>query len=294
MWRWELVSVDLLPAKEVTKVKKARTMRKKLQGHHKAIMNLIASVDKVTAWLQTKSDNSAKTTITGEKLKAAVSAAEEKVLKFEREEEKARLVKEAILLKQKSKADKLAEKLRQKEAEKKRQQEERAHRKAEAAKEREASKAKKEAEKLKKEAEKLKKQQEIEEKENKRKAGFLSFFGGAKKKQKLATSSASKDEPRKSMPTFDGDTFRKLINSSDTHVDTHPFAKCKMSARSRASMRPKTANVRVSVFVTVLSENAFAPQPYDEERVITVPNRYKFLGFHEDVSLLSFCFLPLT
>ena len=39
----------------------------------------------------------------------------------------------------------------------------------------------------------------------------------------------------------------------------------------------------MTTFVTVLSENAFAPQPYDEERVVIVPNRYKFLGFHEDV-----------
>jgi hypothetical protein len=42
-------------------------------------------------------------------------------------------------------------------------------------------------------------------------------------------------------------------------------------------------DVRVSVFVTTMSDNPFSQQPYDEEKIITVPNVYKFLGFHEDV-----------
>lgn len=53
MWRWELSSIDFLPQNEIGKVKKARAMRKKLQGHYRSIINLIAAVDKAMSWLQT-------------------------------------------------------------------------------------------------------------------------------------------------------------------------------------------------------------------------------------------------
>jgi len=280
MWRWELVSIDLLPQKESAKVKKARTIRKKLQGHHKATINLIAAADKAMAWIRNNASKSPSTLIAGEKLIAKVSEMEEKVLKFEREEEKARLLKEAKLQKEKSKADELADKQREKDSEKKRRDEEKAAKKLEAAKEREEAKRKKDEEK---ELEKMKKKQELEEKENKRKARMMSFFqqGSAKKKPKVASRRVSKDVPKDDVPCFDVDAFRKLIDSKDDHICSNPFAK--LSPRSKSSRRRQTAKVRVSVFVTVLSENAFAPQPYDEERTIVVPNRYKFLGFHEDV-----------
>jgi len=281
MWRWELVSIDLLPQKEVTEVKKARSVRRKLQGHHRAIMNLIAAIDKAIAWLQNGASKSS-TPAAKEKLTAKVSEMEEKVLKFERGEEKARLLTEAKLRKQKSNSQELVEKQREKDSDKKRQKEEIAQKKLEAAKEREETKRKKNEEK---ELEKQKKKQELEGKENKRKARMMSFFhkGAAKKKQKVVTISAVKEVAQESISTFDSNAFRKLINSQSHHVNTNPFAKAKLSPRSTASRRRQTQNVRVSVFVTVLSENAFAPQPYDEERIITVPNRYKFLGFHEDV-----------
>lgn len=223
---------------------------------------------------------------------AKVSDMEEKVLKFEREEEKARLIKEAKLRKQKSKTGELAEKQHEKgrleeerKADKKRKEEEKERKKTEAAKEREEVKRKKTEEKEQKES---KKKQELEEKENKRKKRMMSFFskGSVKKKQKVASAGAgaslSKDISEKvKISSFDCDAFRKSLNGDDAHIPTNPFAK--LSPRSKASRRRKTDKVRISVFVTVLSENAFAPQPYDEERIITVPNRYKFLGFHEDV-----------
>jgi hypothetical protein len=120
MWRWELSSLDLLPQGEANKVKKARTMRKKLQGHHKAIINLITTIDKASLWIQ----NSASTSISapapaaGETLTAKVSDMEEKVLKFEREEEKARLLRKSKLL------SKNTEDLAEKQREKQRQEEE--------------------------------------------------------------------------------------------------------------------------------------------------------------------------
>lgn len=116
---------------------------------------------------------------------------------------------------------------------------------------------------------------------------MMSFFskGSAKKKQKVAGISKplSKDVAKENVPSFDSDAFWKSIDSQDEHVCSNPFSKSKLSKRARASRQRKTKQVRVSVFVTVVSENAFAPQPYDEERIITVPNKYKFLGFHEDV-----------
>jgi len=293
MWRWELSSIDFLPANEVTKVKKARTMRKKLQGHYRSIINLIAAVDKAMAWLKNSSKSSTSTaSAAGDKLIAKVSDMEEKVLKFEREEEKIRLLKEAKLKKQKSKAGEVAGKQHEKErleeerrADKKRKDQEKEHKKAEAAKEREEAKRKKTEEKELKES---KKKQELDEKENKRKARMMSFFskGSVKKKQKVASNasvSLSKDVlAQVTIPSFDSDAFRKSIDShDDEHIPTNPFSN--LSSRSKASRRRKTNKVRISVFVTVLSENAFAPQPYDEERIITVPNQYKFLGFHEDV-----------
>ena len=112
---------------------------------------------------------------------------------------------------------------------------------------------------------------------------MMSFFskGSATKKQKVASSPSPKKAVQADASSFDSDAFRTQINSQDQHVLKNPFAK--HSKQSRESRRRKTGKVRVTVFVTTVSENAFAPQAYDEERVITVPNRYKFLGFHEDV-----------
>eukprot|EP00984_Skeletonema_dohrnii_P016702 scaffold7466_cov119-Skeletonema_dohrnii-CCMP3373.AAC.8 len=253
MWRWELSSIDLLPSKDAAKVKKARTARKKLQSHHKAVTNLISAIDKAVSSIEAKSSSS-------QKLIAKVSDMEEKVLKFEREEETARLLNKA-------KAQKQA-------AENAKKEEEKERKKIEAAKEREAAKQKKAEEK---EKEKLAKQQELEEKENKRKARMMSFFskGSAKKKQKLSSTPPKEDTiVCKENASFDSDSFRRLIDSESKHSST-PFTK--------ALRKRKTQNVRVSVFVTTMSDNPFSQQPYDEEKIITVPNVYKFLGFHEDV-----------
>ena len=267
LWRWELSSIDLLPQKEAAKIKKARTMRKKLQGHHKSIINLITAIDKATAWLQNSaSKTTAAATAAGEKLIAKVPTLEEKVLKYERDEETARLLKEAKAQKQKSKDDELAAKQEEKQRK---------------AKEREEAKRKKIEEK---ELEKLKKKQEQEEADNKNKKRMMSWFtGGTKKKQKKTstTISSPKIVKQAASSSFDSDAFRKLIDSQDEHVCKNPFAK--LSSQSRATRRRKTQTVRISVFVTVVPENAFTPQPYDEEKTIEVPNRYKFLGFHEDV-----------
>ena len=271
-WRWELSSIDLLPQKEAAKVKKARTTRKKLQSHHGAIFKLLSSIDNATKWLQknpTSSEPSPSVPVL-----AKVSDMEEKVLKFEREEEKARLLKEAKASQAKSKAEEQAAKQKEKErleqerlAAKKLKDEQ----KAAAAKEREEAKL--EA-KRKKEAEKLKQQREAEEKEAKQKKRMMSFFaaGNAKKKPKTHDTTAKTTLDEEVSTSFNGDAFRSMINSNKCHV-TAPFPK---------KRQQRTEEVKVSVHVTVVSDNPFGPQPYDEEKIISVPNKYKFLGFHED------------
>jgi len=282
MWRWELCSLDLIPQGEATKVKKARALRKKLQSQHRAISNLITAIDKALVYLHNKASTSA---LAGEAMVmiAKVSDMEEKVLKFEREEEKARLLKESKL----RSLNTMAEDLAAKQVEKARLDEEKRNEKLRLEEEKRIEKQRKEEEKEFKKAEVLrlkneeneKKKLELEEKEKKRKARMMSFFskGSPPKKTKVVNTSVISVQA----PSFDSDAFHKLIDSQDNHVDPNPFAK--RSPRSKASRRWKTNRIRVSVFVTVLSENAFAPQPYDEERVIIVPNRYKFLGFHEDI-----------
>lgn len=212
MWRWELSSIDLLPSKDASKVKKARTARKKLQSHHKAIINLISAIEKAVSSIEAKSSSS-------QKLIAKVSDMEEKVLKFEREEETARLLNKA-------KAQKQA-------ADTKKKEEEKERKKIEAAKEREAAKQKKAEEK---EKEKLAKQQELEEKENKRKARMMSFFskGSAKKKQKLSSTPPNENTiVCKENTSFDSDSFHKLIDSQSKHSST-PFAKVSRKRKTQS------------------------------------------------------------
>lgn len=317
-WRWELETIDLLPPKDASKVKRGRAVRRKLQNHHKAVFRLLSSIDDATKWLQNNGASAVPSASVP--VLAKVSDMEEKVLKFEREFEKARLLKEAKSKKQQGKSSESAEKQKEKERlaeekanEKKRKDgtcdsiyvvydilpmpdcsvtlgplttsilllsEEKALAKAEAAKEREDAKRNKA---LAKAEAARKEQQELEEKETKRKARMMSFFssGNAMKKQKSENSPAKASViATHSAASFDSNAFRLMIGSQEQHA-SKPFAK--LSQKSRASRQRKTKNVNVSVFVTVLSDNPFAPQPYDEERIISVPNKYKFLGFHEDV-----------
>ncbi len=219
MWRWELSSTDLLPSKDATKVKKARAVRKKLQSHHKAITNLISAIDKAVSSIETSSSSS-------QKLVAKVSDMEEKVLKFEREEETARLLNQA-------KAKKQAEDNAKKEEEKARKEAEKERKKVEAAKEREEAKQRKAEEK---EKEKMAKQQELEEKENKRKARMMSFFskGSAKKKQKTSSIVPQEDTiVSKDTSSFDSASFHRSIDSEHKHAFP-PFSKASRKRKTKS------------------------------------------------------------
>ena len=67
--------------------------------------------------------------------------------------------------------------------------------------------------------------------------------------QPMAIDSSSDD--------FDVESFRSQLNSGNSNA--RPFARLSKSAR--ASRRARTRRVQLSVFVTVLSDNPFEPQP---------------------------------
>ena len=72
-----------------------------------------------------------------------------------------------------------------------------------------------------------------------------------------------------------------MIDSQDEHVRKNPFAK--PSASSRVSWRRKTDRVRISVFMTVVPENPFTPQPYDEERVMAQFVQNNTVSFKDNI-----------
>ena len=49
MWRWELTTIELLPATLVKKAKKVVSERRKLQNFFKAVVKLLSSLDKADA-----------------------------------------------------------------------------------------------------------------------------------------------------------------------------------------------------------------------------------------------------
>jgi hypothetical protein len=116
MWRWELISLDLLPDNLKMTVKKARSVRRKLKNEEKSIIKLIQSINDAMSCIKTMSDQLKK-----QSLIAKVSLEEEKVLKFEREEEKARILNDTKRQRELQKA--IAK--QQRDLEKKRQDDER-------------------------------------------------------------------------------------------------------------------------------------------------------------------------
>ena len=301
LWRWELTTIELLPEGLVAKAKKARYARIKLRSFHRAVTKLLSTLDEADACFLA---SPASPKVKRDKVIAKVSADEEKVLRFEREEEKARLIREA-------KAQKEAEKVQrelQRQQEKERAEQEKAEAKAKREEERklekvkreeekkkaaedrermkqEAAKAREEAKLKKDEEEAEKKRKETQEKENKvkaQKALMLSFFGsGSPAQSKSKGRGKSLAQRAEAENSFDSDSFWKKIVSSDSDSATPPPFK-NLSTRAKESRKRKTKSVSVTVFATVLSSNPFQPQPYDEERVITIPNKYKYLQFHED------------
>jgi len=90
---------------------------------------------------------------------------------------------------------------------------------------------------------------------------------------------------RSSSSSFDVEAFRASLFQGSSAITSPPF--CSLSKPARQSRRRRTRNVTIPVTVTVYPDggehNPFGAQPYAEQQDLVVPNKYKFLSFHEDV-----------
>jgi len=307
MWRWEAVSLDLLSEGAAKEAKKARSARRKLQLHFNATAKLLGALDESIKLLQgppelTDTPRKAPSKENLEKAVGKISREEEKVLKFEQDAEKARLLTEAKKQKETAKEqekNRATEEKKRAAEERKREKEEAKQRKA-----REREEAKRQKEEISR-AEEEKRRAELERKDKERdrqKKRMMSFFAGVAKKAEngddAKSSLATEKESLKSIEhagseasnRFDSTRFRSCVDSQSC-IETVPFKS--LSTRAIASRRPKSKRVKMRVFV--LGQNAddpFAAQPaFSEERIVEVRNRNKFFRFQEDYRYASFCYL---
>jgi chromatin assembly factor 1 subunit A len=281
MWRWEVTTLELLPPECIANARKARSARRKVASNYSAILKLIKSLDEAEKMIFDPKLPDVDHTI------AKISRDEEKVLKFEREAEKLRLAEEAKTRKlQELEARKRA---KEEEAEEKRRQkedaaEERQRIKEEIARAREDAKRQKELEKEQKESEMKAKAQLKQMILIKQKASFKSFFAAPLKsatgKDREVIHSPEVAPLQDNSVAFDVQVFRSMINNSKSVV-APLFATLSTSAvRSR---KRRTKDVYVSVYTTVNpTEEEWDAQPYAEQQTIKIPNKYRFLSFHED------------
>lgn len=272
MWRWELISLDLLPDKLKSTVKSARSVRRKLKSQQKAIIKLIQSIDDAASCIKSMSDPSKK-----QILIAKVSVEEEKVLKYEREEEKARILNDAKRQREIQKA--IAK--QQRDLEKKRQDDEKRKEKERQDEIRKAEKAQKLEEKEKKKKEENDRKAAVEEKQKSR---MLSFFKKPPQSPKVSSSvnvhaCAPVTLSVAKTSSFDSHEFWRQLGVGE--CDMQPFAG-KLTSKAKQSKMCRVGRANVRVFVPTVSDNPFDQQVYDEERTISIRNKYKFLSFRED------------
>ena len=271
MWRWEVISETFLS--NASDVKKIRTARRKISSQYRAIQKLLQAMN--------SADNSSTSPFI-EKLLAKVSEEEEKVLKYDRVEEKERLMKEEKRRKEQLRLEEKAAKDEEK-------------RRAKEVKDEEKRKKDDEREKKRLEDEKKKEEERLAKEDNarKQKARMLSFF-----KPSVSKLSSDTDKKLSPVPKQKNERCAKSIHKNDQQssekselfwnqlnkgikVDHVPTFSS-LSAQARASRKRRTPTVHVRVFVTAISDNVFEQKPYDEERVIQVKNKFKFLSFYED------------
>ena len=277
MWRWELISLDYLPNNAKASVKKARAGRRKLKNHQKAVTKLVQAINDIISSIQGNATQAKR-----QRLTVKVSTEEERVLKYERDEEKMRLLNDA------KKQKELDKKL--KEAETKRLEEEIDQEKLRLEEAKKAEKAKmqelrEQKKKVAMEEKEKKKKEAIEEKVNKKlkqKSRMLSFFKSSSNTKETETeekpiNDAPADHGNKE--SFDSTKLWASIGSSQTN-DKPIFSN--LSSRAKQSKRRYINTVNVRVFVPTVSSNPFAQEVYDEERLLPIRNRYKYLSFRED------------
>jgi chromatin assembly factor 1 subunit A len=278
MWRWEVVSIELLPEGVTSKVKKARAARKKLLSHYSATVKLVSALQDAEKPVQDKSLPNLDTIL------AKISQNEEKVLKFEREAEKQRLTEQA----KKMKAQEVVSKKEEKEVAEKEKRLEKERKKQE------ATKARKEAKRQKEEEKEIQKRLDLETLDQKQarlkkqRDCMKSFFTANTKPahQKSDVAIPKEDhtteapEIKASVDSCEVFDFRTVLNSETGLIANRPFAI--LSSQARESRKRRVQQVPVSVYVTVIPDNCFDAQPFAERTVVQVRNKYRFLSFHED------------
>lgn len=281
MWRWELGIIDVLPSSILPKIRKARSARRKLLSYHLAIQKLLKSIEDVEAVIRERKTDGLESAI------LKVGADEEKVLKFEREAEKKRLEQ----LARRKKDEEFEAKKREKERKKEKLEKKKLEKEKEKLELTEAREAEKRQKMEERERQIQQKKMEAEQKKellSKQKACLMSFFAaskeikGSKQTFKTVPHAGAGTESDHDSSDFDVDQFRSLIDSLPPPEACRPLFPT-LSTSAIESRKRRTRRVPVSVYVTVMPDsNAFEEQPFAEQRIIQVPNKYRFLSFHED------------
>jgi Chromatin assembly factor 1 subunit A len=275
LWRWEVGILDILPSAIIPMVRKARMACRKLLNHYMANQKLLRSIQDAEAVVRDMESTKLEATL------EKIAKDEEKVLKFEREAEKQRLVQLALKKKEQEVEDRKMEKERKKEeAEKKKFEKERE--KQEATEAREAEKRKKQDEKEREKLERLQKEEKKKASVNKQQAFLMSFLAKPKESKLASPRKAGQTAKSADLSTyFDSKRFRSLMDSQDLAVSGPLFPN--LSDSATRSRKRKTRTCPLSVHVTVMPDaNGFDEQPFAEQQTIHVPNKYRFLSFHED------------
>jgi chromatin assembly factor 1 subunit A len=284
MWRWEFGIVEVLPSAILSKVRKARTARRKVLNHYMTNQRLLKSLEDADSVVRDMKTQKLDSVI------GKIGKDEEKVLKFDREAEKQRLAQLATRKKdQELEAKRKEKELKKEEAEKKRLEKEKE--KQEAVEARDAEKRKKTEVKERQEQEKKQKEQQKKQLLNRQKACLMSFFANPAPKESKDTAEQSQAADTVDKDANKGDStdnefnpshFRSLIDSQAPSQQSRPLfsSLSKSAVRSR---KRRTRKIPVSVYVTVIPEsNGFDEQPFAEQQIIHIPNKYRFLSFHED------------
>jgi len=283
IWRWEIICLDIVPTDKVHLIKPARSDRRKLSLHFKAVMRLLEALNAIS------------------KDVAKISSEEEKVLKFEREEEKSRLISEQKEAKLKLQELKNAER-QQKEIDKSEREKSRENERQQ----RRLEKLQQKEEAVRKKKEEIEKQKEVErlaviESTRKKKARMLNYFRTPQKNVRTPEKKTNEkgDEIIKACEIktpiheiendhieqadgFNSDCFRRSFDSISCQADLmKEWSKSNMKTKSSSTSRKNGKWRKLSVVVSLPSLE-FGQTSYSEHQEVVLYNLKKYLQFRED------------
>jgi hypothetical protein len=283
-WTWEVTTLDILPQAFVNKaIKPTRAARRKLSMRVKAAHRVIEVLTKTP----------------GDADK--IAAEEEKVAKFEREDEAERLKNE---LKEAENLKKFGEALVKREEKEKQMKEAELMKAEDAAQKAQLREEKKAAAKLKKEAEivaknALKTADELEKEakeaalKEKRRAEKEAKEAALKKQSNMMkgffTKKATTAPPKAAEIKVEAPVANSRVDAFWAAINANEPSECSTPKPGRKPFVPKGKWVKISVMATVFPAGAaddpfsIAGAPYSEPRTVTLYSRKKFLCFDEDV-----------